>query len=126
MTGKAKKGKGEELAIEMLQSGKAFKKFEEIIVAQGGKVKELKMPENKKEIVAKEDCKIRSIDNKKINTLCRVAGCPVDKFSGVYLHKHVGDEIKKGENILTIYSENPSKLDGAYKFYLKSKPILME
>jgi thymidine phosphorylase len=126
MTGKAKKGKGEELAIEMLQSGKAFKRFEEIIVAQGGKVKELKMPENKKEIVAKEDCKIRSIDNKKINTLCRVAGCPVDKFSGVYLHKHVGDEIKKGENILTIYSENPSKLDGAYKFYLKSKPILME
>jgi len=126
MTKKAKKGKGEALAIEILKSKKAFKKFEEIIVAQRGKVKELKMPKNKKEIIANKNCKIYSIDNKKINTLCRVAGCPVDKFSGVYLHKHLGEEIKKGERILTIYSENPSKLKTAYDFYLKSKPFFIK
>jgi thymidine phosphorylase len=123
MTGKSKKGHGKELAREMLESGKAFKKFEEIIVAQGGSIKELKMPKNKKEIVAKKDCEISSIDNKKINALCRFAGCPVDKFSGVYLHKHVGEKIKKGEKVLTIYSENPSKLEPAYEYYLKNKPI---
>lgn len=123
MTGKVKKGQGKKLAKEILESKKAFNKFEEIILAQGGKIKNLALGKFKKDILAKKNCKMFLINNKKINTLCRVAGCPVDKFSGVYLYNHLGDKISKGEKILTIYSENPSKLKLAYEFYTKSKPI---
>ena len=38
MAGKAKKGHGLKLAHEILESKKAYKKFEEIIKAQQGKV----------------------------------------------------------------------------------------
>ena len=36
MTGKAKKGQGRKIAQRILSSGKAMKKFQEIIKAQGG------------------------------------------------------------------------------------------
>ena len=63
------------------------------------------------------------IDNKKINSLVRMAGSPLDKPSGIYLYFHVGDKIKKREKILTIYSESKFRLKEAIKFYNKEKPI---
>ena len=124
MTGKAKKGKGILLAKEMLESGKAYEKFREIIHAQGGKIKELHPGKFKKDIFAEKNCKISYMDNKKINSLARIAGCPVDKSSGIYLYYHLNDKIPKGEKILTIYSENKSKLNLAVNYYKKSKPII--
>ena len=66
------------------------------------------------------------MDNKKINTLARIAGCPVDKFAGIYLHAHVGDKIKEKEPIITLYSENKHRLNAALKYYKKEKPITFE
>ena len=123
MAKKAKKGKGVELANEILQSGKAFEKFEQIIIAQGGKLKKIKLAKFKKNILSKKSGKIREINNKKINSLAKIAGCPIDKFAGVYLYFHVGDKIKKGEKILTIYSESKSRLNEAIRFYNETKPI---
>lgn len=123
MTGKAKKGGGIKMAKKLLKSKKALKKFEEIILAQGGKIKNIALGKYTRDIFAEKSSKISSINNKKINSLCRVAGCPVDKLSGVYLHKHLGEKVLKGEKILTIYSEHKSKLDDAYKYYLRSRPI---
>lgn len=123
MAKKAKKGKGVELANEILQSGKAFEKFEQIIIAQGGKLKKIKLAKFKKNILSKKSGKIREINNKKINSLAKIAGCPIDKFAGVYLYFHVRDKIKKGEKILTIYSESKSRLNEAIRFYNETKPI---
>jgi putative thymidine phosphorylase len=123
MTNKSKKGEGEKLAREILNSKKAYNKFKEIIEAQGGKIKELCPAKFKKDIFAKKSGKILSIDNKKINSLCRLAGCPVDKSSGVYLYHHLKDKVEKGEKIITIYSENKSKLLVAVDFYNKVEPI---
>ncbi|MBR9701589.1 thymidine phosphorylase [Candidatus Pacearchaeota archaeon] len=123
MTGKAKKRKGIKLAKEILSSGKAFKKFEQIIKAQGGKMIEIKPAKYRKNILAKKPCKIYEMHNKKINSLARVVGCPTDKFAGLYFHKKKGDKIKKGEKILTIYAESRSRLNQAVKFFKKEKPI---
>jgi len=125
MTKKAKEGKGYELAKETLRSGKAFKKFKEIIEAQGGKVKELKLAKHKQEIYAEKTGKIVQIDNKKINDLARVAGCPIDKPSGIYLYYHLGDFVEKGDKLFTIYSESKPRLKEAIKFYSEKKPILL-
>jgi len=123
LTKKAKKGEGEEMARKVLESGKAYKKFEEIIKAQGGKVKEIIPSKIKKEIFSKNKGKIKSINNQEINYLARIAGCPLDKYAGVYLFHHVGERIKKGEKILTIYAESKPRLKEAIKYYDEKLPI---
>ena len=75
MTGKAKKGKGIDFAKQILDSGKAFAKFKEIIKAQGGNLNRAKFAKFKRDIFIKRNGKIKDIDNKKINLLGRIAGC---------------------------------------------------
>jgi len=125
MTGKAKKGMGIKMAEEILNSGKAFEKFKQIIKAQGGVLKEIKPAKFKKNVLSKKSGRISEIDNKKISSLAMVAGCPLDKFAGLYLYFNVGDKIKKHEKLLTIYSESKPRLRQAIKFYEDEKPIKM-
>ena len=123
MTGKAKKNHGEEIAKKILTSGKAFKKFQEIIKAQGGHLNSLQPGKFSKEILSSRSGKILEIDNKKINFLARMLGCPADKGAGIYLHKNKNDKIKKREKIMTFYAESEDKLKQAIKFYKKIEAI---
>ncbi|MCX6746862.1 MAG: AMP phosphorylase [Candidatus Pacearchaeota archaeon] len=123
MTGKAKKGKGIEVGREVLYSGRAFEKFKKIIKAQGGKIKKIKPAKFRKDVIMDKNGRIIEIDNKKINFLARITGCPSDKYSGLYLHAHVGNKLKKGAKLLTIYSESKSRLKEAIDFYKDQKPI---
>lgn len=123
MAKKARKGKGELLAREILDSGLAFKKFKEIVKAQKGKVKSLRKAKYKYNIIAKRNCKIKEIKIKILNNLARTAGCPADKFSGLYLYKHLNDKVEKGDKILTIYAESQTELKNAVKYYKENNPI---
>jgi len=123
LVGKTKLGRGEALAEEILHSGKAFKKFNEIIDAQGRSLERVHLGDFKHSITLKRGGKIKAIDNKKINLLGRILGCPADKYSGLYLHAHVGDILKKGDKILTLYAESKPRLNQAIKFYQKEKPV---
>jgi len=119
MTGKSKKGGGELLAKEILDSGKAYNKFKEIIEAQDGKIRELSPGPLRKDILSKKSGKIIFIDNKLTNSLARYAGCPADESSGVYLYKKVNDKVSKGEKVLTVYAETDNKIKEALDFFEK-------
>jgi AMP phosphorylase len=123
MTGKAKKGKGIEMAEEILSSGKAFKKFKQIIKAQNGNIRRIKEAKFKHDILSKKSGKIVGIHNKKINSLAKVTGCPIDKSAGILLCAKVGDRIEKGKKILTLYAESKPRLNQAIKFYNNQKPV---
>ena len=123
LTGKAKKGLGFQLAKEILDSGKAFEKFKEIIHAQRGNLKKLKEEKFHHTIISKKSGRVVEIDNYEISSLARISGCPLDKYSGVYLHCHVGHNLKKGQNILTIYAESKLRMQEAIAFYKKTAPI---
>jgi putative thymidine phosphorylase len=125
LTGKAEKNKGKKLAEDLLFSGKAFKKFKEIVKAQKGNTnfKNIKLGKFKKDIYSNKTGKISEIDNKKINSLAIIAGCPTDKNAGVYLHSLMKDKIKRNEKLITIYSESKIRLKEAEKFYRKNKII---
>jgi len=118
-------------AYEILESGQAYEKFKEIINTQNNskdfekRIAKLNPAKFKKTIKAKKSGKIKQIDNKKINSLCRVLGTPESKPSGVYIHNHVG-KIKKSQPIITLYSESKSKLQDALKFYKESNPIIIK
>ncbi len=119
MGGKAKKGKGKEKALAILESGLAHKKMMQIIKAQG----KMKTPQLGKETYdyrANKNGKIVEMDNEDIAKIARLAGAPKDTGAGLYLYKHVSDKAKKGEKIFTIYAESKAKLKHAKKF-LKEK-----
>ena len=129
LCGKAEKGEGEKLASAILDSGRAFNKFKEIIEAQSGKIPSEKEIQSRlglfrKDFVAEKDSKITEISNKKINLIGSIAGSPMDKGAGLYLYHHVGDEVKKGEPLFTIYSESPARLKNAFELSEKVQPIV--
>jgi thymidine phosphorylase len=128
MSKKAKRNQGIKLATKILESGKAFKKFEQIIKAQKGAIIESKLKLGKctHVIYAKSNRKIKSYDNKLINSIARFAGCPEDKTSGIYFHKKANQKISKGDKIMTIYSSSKEKLKHAIKFYNKNKKLVIE
>jgi AMP phosphorylase len=117
-------------ARNILDSGKAYEKFKEIIGAQNKskdfdkRIQELPLAKINKIIKATKTGKITEINNKKINSLCRILGTPETVSSGVYLHKHVG-KIKKGEPIITLYTKSKSKMKDALKFIKETNPITL-
>lgn len=126
---RSKKGEGEKLAREILNSGKAFKKFKEIIEAQKGKVPsmteiEARLGRKTKFITANSSMTIREIDNKKLSLIANIAGSPMDKGSGAYLYNHVGGKVKKGEKLLAIYSDSDARLSNALELFEKTNPII--
>lgn len=130
LAGKAKTGEGKRLASYILNSGRALSKFKEIIRAQGGTFKDIEkkltLSKFKKTIKAKKSGKIRYMDNKKINFLARIAGCPADKKAGLYLYKKVGDIVKKNDPIMTIYSGSNRKLRYTEQVFKKTEAIIIE
>jgi AMP phosphorylase len=126
LTGKEKKGKGVLKAMEILDSGKAFEKFKEIINAQEGDINKIPKAKYKKDLYLRKSGKVKDIDNKMINDLARNAGCPIDKAAGVYLHVKVGSELRKNDKIMTLYALSRSRLRRAIKFARKNRPIKLE
>jgi len=110
---------GKDIALQVLKSGKAGEKMREIIEAQGGdpNIK----PENilygrfSYDVIAEKDGYILWIDNGGIASVARAAGSPQDKGAGIRLYKKVGDAIKNGEKIMTIFSNSETKLSNAIK-----------
>lgn len=111
--GKSKKGEGCAFATGLLDNGSAYKKFVDMIIAQGGKtpdLKKLKLSKTKKDVLSERSGKIIAIDNFKISKIARLAGAPKDAEAGIYLYKHIGDKIKKGEKLYTIYSKGKESM----------------
>ncbi|MEK6847882.1 MAG: thymidine phosphorylase [Nanoarchaeota archaeon] len=123
LAGRAKKGAGIAMAEKILYSGKAFEKFKEIVKAQHGSLRRIKYSKLKKDILSNKTGEIREIDNRKMNNLAKIAGSPIDKSAGVYLYHHVGEKVKKGEKLVTIYSETKTRLNEAAKFFCDMVPI---
>ncbi len=130
LVGKAKKGKGIEMAERILKSGKALKKMKEIIEYQGGDPNitssKIKLGKFKYDVISNVSGKINHIDNKKISQIARIAGSPLDKRAGIYLHVSKGMEIKKGEKLYTIYAESKEKLVYAIEASKKINPIELQ
>lgn len=112
---KVKKGEGYKIAKDILESGKAYNKFMEIINAQGD-VKEIPVAKFTQDIFAKQDGKVVNMDNRKISQTCRLLGAPEKKVAGIYFYKHINDTVKNGEKIFTLHANSQGELDQAIKF----------
>lgn len=119
MSGKAPKGKGKKMAEKILQSGKAWKKFNEIIDAQGRK----KFPKPalyQLPVNAAKTGTVKVIHNKLIAHIARLAGAPKDSAAGLVIHKKIGDRVKKGDPLYTLHANNKDRGEYALDFALKN------
>jgi putative thymidine phosphorylase len=121
LVGRAKKGRGEKMAREALYSGKAYKKFNQIINAQGRKPGELKLGRYSRQIKSSVSGKVKEVNNKMANHLGRILGCPIDESSGIYLYKHTNDKVSKNDTLMTLYAESQKKLEEALSYCKENK-----
>ncbi len=130
MGGAAARGRGKDLAMETLRSGKALTKLKEIIEAQGGNPKightDIKPGENRGDLTSPADGYVVEFDNKRIVEIARIAGAPIDKGAGVWIHRKKGELVKKGEPLITIFADKGWKLTNALKSAEKDYPLIVE
>ena len=118
---------------DTLISGKAFLKMKEWISAQGGDTKFIdntdlfRKAEFSLDIVAETDGFITSMDTEKIGLTSVILGAGraskedrIDFSAGILIYKKTGDEIRKGEKIATLLTNNNADFNDAVKMYNSS------
>ncbi len=121
-----KKLDAEEVARDMLVSGKALAKMREIIKVQGGDAEvvsaKLLPGSNKHEHKAARKGRVVAIHNRQITVICRILGCPTDKRAGMYLNRKLEEAVDKGDILTTLYSSDKWRLKEAAET-LKNVPV---
>jgi AMP phosphorylase len=126
----AARNDGARMASEIVKSGKALKKFKEIIEVQGGdpNVTSDSVPVGDKvaTVLSPQDGYITDISNKRLVAAVRMAGAPHDKGAGIMLHKKKGEYVNKGDGLYTLYADKEWKLDAAIKESLREPIVYVE
>ncbi|HMS91129.1 MAG TPA: hypothetical protein PKC87_02835, partial [Candidatus Absconditabacterales bacterium] len=129
LVGMAKGKDAEKLAYGQLISGKAWTMMQKIIATQHGDPKimseDLKLATIQKNIVAEKSGKVKDIDMKVLNVAARTLGSPLDLQAGLYLHKKLGDIVKKGEIIYTMYANDEGKIRLTKEFLDQKKMYII-
>lgn len=130
MAGEVSFGSGKSKAMEILDSGQAYQKMQDIIEAQGGDpevdLDSLPLGDKQDEVCAPHDGYVKRINNSIITEVARKAGSPQDKGSGVKLLHKEGQEVNKGDPLLKVFSEHESKLEDAMNLASEKLPVRIE
>jgi len=121
-------GNGYKKAVDILNSGKAYEKMMQIVKAQNGKeiaAEDIKIGRYSFDVLSTKRGRVAAIDNLSISRIARIAGAPRDKGAGIYLCKHVGDQVKRRKRLFTIYAESEHELEYAKDFAKSSKVFVV-
>ncbi|MDH4420261.1 pyrimidine-nucleoside phosphorylase [Bacillus cereus] len=123
-----------EKLIEVMNNGKALQSFKTFLSAQGGDASVVddpsKLPQAqfKIEVEAKEDGYVSEIVADEIGTAAMLLGAgratkesEIDLAVGLMLRKKVGDSVKKGDALVTIYANRENVEDVKAKIYENMK-----
>ncbi len=118
---------GMEKARRILHSGLALTKFREIIKAQGGNpnvsVEDLKIGKFKHEMLARKSGKVKVVHTHVLAHLARMAGSPQDRGAGIAMRVKIGEKVKMGTLLFTVFAENEEKLKHAVNSLNGTHPI---
>lgn len=98
-------GQGYQLARDLLESGRALKKMQDIIDLQGKNTQSSEPAKFKFEVTSPIKGYVKEINNLQIARIARLAGAPMDQTAGIYLHKKCNAAVSEGEILYTIYAE---------------------
>ncbi len=121
------------LVVEKLNNGEALEKFKDFIAAQGGENLELSLAKKKLDIIVEKEGYLHSVVTKNIGEAALILGAgrrtkeeEIDHESGLYFYKKIGDYIKKGDVIATLYTNKKDALEEAKSLIEKSIKIEKE
>ena len=113
-------------AKNAVDSGQAYRKLQEMISAQGGDTSVLDDLESftqskiNYEVAAEEDGFIAQLDARRIGKASIFLGAGrekkedvIDYQAGIWINRRVGDLVKKGETLFTIYAQEINRLEAA-------------
>lgn len=116
------KGKGLKIATDILDSGKAFAKFQAICMAQGG-LRDLPKASFTHTIESTCSGTIVNIDNREIARVAKLAGAPKAKSAGVDLLVPLHSVVSKSQPLFTLYAETRGELTYALDFLKQGHEI---
>ena len=117
-------GQGYGIARDILESGRALRKMQEIIEVQGPIDYEFAPGPLHYDVKAEKDGVVTVIDNYKMAKIASLAGAPMERTAGVELIKKLGDPVIRGEPLYRIYAafsadfnfaRNLAKQDSGYR-----------
>ena len=104
--------------LESLNKGRAYEKFLELMKAQGGDITKIEVSSKRQKIKADRDGIIKKIDALAVGKLSVELGAgrktkedKIDYSVGIKLNKLVGEEVKKGDVLATLYVKEKVDLD---------------
>lgn len=122
------RGKGKAMAEDILKSGAAYTKFQQIVEAQHGKVPKGDFPVGQytADLTIPDGGYVAGIKNKALIQIARASGSPKEHGAGLLVHRKRGDRLGPGESVMTIYAESQFRLDQALALARKTNPIVVE
>lgn len=119
LAGQVPRGQGKAAASEILEKGKAWKKMQAIIKNQGGNPHidsdSVALGGEYLRVYSSKAGRITAVDNRAIDEIARTLGAPKEKPAGLYLHKRIGQSVKKGSKLFTFYAERKERIELAKK-----------
>jgi thymidine phosphorylase len=113
--GKASPGRGEAEAASLLDTGRAWQKFQAICEAQGG-MREPTESTHRHIVTAARRGRVAWMDSRRLSRIAKLAGAPRAPAAGLDLHKRLGDQVDKGEPLFTVHAESPGELTYALSY----------
>ncbi len=136
LVGKGTPEECRKMAEKSIEDGSAFEAFCKMVKAQGGDdsvlrdYKKFAQAPFKAEVKADRDGFITKMNAEEIGETSVVLGAgretkesDIDFSAGLILHKKYGDAVKKGDNLVTLYTSKESALADAEKMYREAIEI---
>lgn len=130
---------GKDKLRKTIEEGRAYKKFKEMVIAQGGNpqvidnTELLPLAEQNIKIKANKSGYIQKMDSRAIGESATILGAgrekkesEIDLSVGIVLEKKVGDKVNTGEVLATVYFNSQERLKKAQEKLLSSFTISEE
>jgi pyrimidine-nucleoside phosphorylase len=119
---------GYALAVELLDSGRAWDKFVDLVRAQGGDVRDVEQPERLPaarlvvDVPAPQSGFLAQVDAFEVGMTSVELGAgriqkgdPIDYAVGIVVHHKVGDCVQAGRPLFTVHANDEARLEAARK-----------
>ena len=138
------KVQNERTIIEAIKSGRAYDKFKEMVASQYGSleyidnVEKFPVAKNVIPVYSTEDGFVERIDADIVGSIARYLGAgrmnkdsEINRTAGIELKKKIGDEVKTGDILAYIHTDDDSKVMGATQnlkdaFKLTTKKVIVK
>ncbi|MBI2984553.1 MAG: thymidine phosphorylase [Candidatus Kerfeldbacteria bacterium] len=114
LTGLASYRQARQRCDQILRSGQAWRSMQSIIRAQGGSpdidANDVALGAQTWRVWATRSGVITGVNNRSMDEVARTLGAPERKLAGIYLHRKLGQRVRRGDKLYTLYSYSRERI----------------